>query len=90
MSWPVLWLLQRVFGDANTGATKIIIIVMAAALVVRIFRAWNMKLPNLSGFSVKRENAIPSPKISKKRTNNEDDEEEEIEEAYHITKGAKS
>ena len=86
MSWPVLWLLQRVFGDANTGASKIIIIVMAVALVVRIFRAWNMKLPNLSSFSVKRDNAIPSPKTSKKRVNDDRDEEEETEEVYHTTK----
>lgn len=90
MSWPVLWLLQRVFGDANTGASKIIIIVMAAALVVRIFRAWNMKLPNLSSFSVKRDNAIPSLKTSKKRANDDRDEEEETEEVYHTTKWNKS
>lgn len=51
-SWPLLWVLQTVFGEANSGAIKIIVVVMTIALFVWIFWSWNMWLPRLPKVSI--------------------------------------
>jgi DNA segregation ATPase FtsK/SpoIIIE, S-DNA-T family len=78
MSWPLLRVLQHIFGVNNSGAIKIIIVMMALWLLVRIFRSWNMSFPTLPKLKVTPSpaNAKPVAKKAKISYNSNDDEED--------------
>ncbi len=83
ISWPILWLLQHVFGTANPGAIKIIIMAMTLGLFARIFWSWNMTLPALPKFTVRWREEEPVAKAKPARKprvvyEEEDEEEEEL------------
>jgi DNA segregation ATPase FtsK/SpoIIIE, S-DNA-T family len=84
-SWPLLWILQSVFGEANSWAIKIIVVVMTLALFVWIFLSRNMAIPKLPRISLSwwqpTSNQQKVKQLAKKAKTAQYDEEDEEEEA---------
>ena len=85
LSWPILWVLQHVFGANNPWAIKIIIMAMTLGLFAWVFWAWNMSLPSIPKITVSGGNKAQATKSKPARKakvvyeEEEEDYEEEID-----------
>lgn len=84
LSWPLLWILQNIFGEANSGAIKIIVVMMAIWLFIWVFWVWNVWLPSLPKISVSGGNTPQQQKAKavakkvKEAVQGNDDDEDEV------------
>ena len=71
---PILWILQRIFGD-NPFAIKAIIVLMAVGVIAWIIWAFNIPVPRLPSVSLKSSSSAAPAKRAKKIVEEEDEEE---------------
>lgn len=88
IGWPILWILQRIFGE-NPFAIKAIIVAAALAIIAWIIRAFNIPVPRLPSVSMKSGSSNGKPeskKVKRVVEEYEDEEDEEESPAAVVTK----
>lgn len=82
IGWPILWVLQRIFGE-NPFAIKAIIVLLALAIIAWIIWAFQIPVPKLPSVSIKSSSSGKAPakkakKVIEEEYEEEYDEEEEV------------
>ena len=83
IGWPILWILQKIFGN-NPFAIKAIIVLLAVGVLAWIIRAFNIRMPQLPSVKLRgngnsNDMAVALKKVkSPKVVDTYDDEEEEV------------
>lgn len=80
---PILWALQRIFGD-NPFAIKAIIVLFAVGIIIWIIWAFNIPVPRLPSVSIGSGNKQTVKKLKKATAEEEDEYEYEEEEEEEV------